>query len=109
MLEILGPLSMSLVSWMLLFCRVSGLLQLYLPQDNTVPEPDVPAHASGESRFSRILVLRTSTFFDDAWPVVLSSIYFLDEFMHYKNNIYSERYVLVIEYSFFKHHSIQSY
>ncbi|MEQ1333319.1 hypothetical protein, partial [Salmonella enterica] len=44
-LEILGPLSMPLVSWMLLFCRVSGLLQLYLPQDNTVPEPDVPAHA----------------------------------------------------------------
>ncbi|ACH50893.1 hypothetical protein SA22_3732 [Salmonella enterica subsp. enterica serovar Agona str. 22.H.04] len=41
--------------------------------------------------------------------MVLSSIYFLDEFMHYKNNIYSERYVLVIEYSFFKPHSIQSY
>ncbi|TKU45498.1 hypothetical protein FDX11_15635 [Citrobacter sp. wls714] len=61
------------------------------------------------SRFSRISVLRTSTFFGDTWPVVFSSIYFLNEIMYYKNNIHSENYVLAREYSFFKPHSIPSY
>ncbi|EAY9754085.1 hypothetical protein OY03_002757 [Salmonella enterica subsp. enterica] len=65
--------------------------------------------AQYHSRFSRIPALRASTFFGDIWPVVCSSIYFPDEFMYYKNNIYSERSILVIEYSFFKPHSIQSY
>lgn len=44
----LGPLSMPLVSRILVFCQVGVLLQPYLPQENIVPESDVPAHSSGE-------------------------------------------------------------